>query len=353
VRRPLAAVLVLSLSCACSRDEPSPAGAASRAAPPPADLPATRPALPADLAVAFERARPELQPYVETIPGTGVSFAMVQIPGGVFRMGSPPGEPGREPHEGPQRDVAVSPFWMGRHEVTWDEYDLWNLGLDAERRAREAVPPTARDRQADAISGPTKAYTDMSFGMGRQGGFPAICMTHRAARAYCEWLSAKTGRTYRLPTEAEWEYACRAGTTSAYSFGDDAAALGEFAWFAGNAQESYHRVGGRRANAFGLHDMHGNVSEWTLDQMADYAPAPGGALLVDPLVPPEKPYPHAARGGSWQDPPALLRSGARRKSDRSWKQRDPQLPQSEWYHTDAQFVGFRIVRPWQARGAAK
>ena len=294
-----------------------------------------------------------MQTYVESIPGTGVSFALVPIPGGIFRMGSPPDEPGHEAHEGPQRDVAVSPFWMGRCEVTWDEYDLWNLGLDAGRRTREGVLATPRDAQADAVSGPTKAYTDMSFGMGRQGGFPAICMTHLAARTYCEWLSAKTGHAYRLPTEAEWEYACRAGTATAYSFGVDAKELVEHAWFAGNADNAYHKVGGRKPNAFGLHDMHGNVSEWTLDQLVDYAPPAGGGLLVDPLTPPEKPYPHAARGGSWQDPPAMLRSAARRKSDRSWKQRDPQLPQSQWYHTDAQFVGFRLVRPWQARGAAK
>ncbi|MCA8944299.1 MAG: formylglycine-generating enzyme family protein [Planctomycetes bacterium] len=285
-------------------------------------------------------AAPALQSFVETIPGTDVSFSMVAIPGGTFRMGSPAAEAGRADDEGPAHEVAISPFWIGAHEVTWEEYEQWMFSLEKMRRQGE---PTAADTAADAITRPTPPYTDMTFGMGRDG-YPAICMTQLAARTYCEWLSAKTGRNYRLPTEAEWEYACRAGTTTAYSFGDDPARIGEFAWFSRNSDDQYQPVGQQPANPWGLHDMHGNVAEWVQDALTPYAPSPDGAPLVDPVVEPTQLYPRVVRGGSWQDPPKALRSAARMGSDPDWKMQDPQIPQSVWYHTDATFVGFRVVR---------
>src|SRR5207253_1251190 len=118
---------------------------------------------------------------------------------------------------------------------------------------------------ADAVTGPTKPYADETFGHGRDGPRPVLCITHHAAMEYCRWLSKKTGKTYRLPTEAEWEYACRAGTTTAYAFGDDPKQLEENGWFAGNSEESPHPVGQKKPNAWGLHDMHGNAAEWCLD----------------------------------------------------------------------------------------
>jgi formylglycine-generating enzyme required for sulfatase activity len=164
---------------------------------------------------------------------------------------------------------------------------------------------------------------------------------------YCHWLSTKTGKAYRLPTEAEWEYACRAGTRTAYSFGNDPAELGEYAWYFEISNDKPHPVGKKKPNAWGLYDMHGNAAEWCLDH---YDPmyyssfAAGKPVIAPVLLPTEKRYAHVVRGGSWDDDPEMLRSAARRASDREWSVQDPQRPQSIWWHTDATFVGFRLVR---------
>jgi formylglycine-generating enzyme required for sulfatase activity len=170
-------------------------------------------------------------------------------------------------------------------------------------------------------------------------------MTDHSARTFCKWLSAKTGRYYRLPTEAEWEYACRAGTTTAYSFGDDPVELGDHAWYFENSNEAYQKVGKKKPNPWGLYDMHGNVAEWVLDQYDEA----GYELLKeskqDPLANPKTEYPRIVRGGGWNQFPEDCRSAARQASDPEWKKQDPQSPKSIWYHTDARHVGFRIVRP--------
>ena len=182
----------------------------------------------------------DMKPYTNTIPGTQVTFVMVPIPGGEFVMGSPESEKDRKPDESPQHKVKVAPFWMGQCEVTWSEYELF-MYPDEERRTRATIPTDAAgDKLADAVTHPSKPYVEMSFGMGKDG-FPAIAMTQHAANKYCQWLSAKTGQFYRLPTEAEWEYACRAGTTTAYFFGDDAAKLPEYGWFEMNSDFKYQR----------------------------------------------------------------------------------------------------------------
>ncbi|MBX7073501.1 MAG: formylglycine-generating enzyme family protein [Pirellulales bacterium] len=288
----------------------------------------------------------EMKPYTEEISGTTVTFEMLPIRGGVFTMGSPDSEPERSADEGPQHPVELKPFWMGKCEVTWDQYEIWTFNLDIQRRKVIGIEPTPLDKLADAVTRPTKPYTDMTFGMGKEG-YPAICMTQWAAKNYCAWLSAKTGHYYRLPTEAEWEYACRAGTTTAYSFGDDAADLDAYAWFYDNSEDQYQPVGKKKPNPWGLHDMHGNVAEWCLDAYDAhfYAQFPTDKPTLNPYNPPKKPYPHVVRGGSWDDDPPRLRSAARRASDKTWKMQDPQIPQSIWYFTDALFAGFRVVRP--------
>jgi formylglycine-generating enzyme required for sulfatase activity len=286
----------------------------------------------------------EMKPYVELIEHTPAKIDMLPIPGGKFLMGSPAAETKRKGDEGPQHEVTLAPFWMAKCEITWDAYEVWMSDTDILRRQVLGIQSNARDKAADEyqLSQPTKPYTDMSFGMGKRE-FPAICMTQHAARTFCKWLSAKTGRYYRLPTEAEWEYACRAGTTTAYSFGDDPAKLGEYAWYYDNSHEKYQKVGQKKPNPWGLHDMHGNVAEWVLDQHA--ADGYGKHAAIDPLVIPTTLYPRVVRGGSWDDNPGPLRSAARVGSHEDWIQQDPQTPKSIWYLTDALGVGFRIVRP--------
>lgn len=297
-----------------------------------------------NLKVTDEKA---MQGFKETIPGSQIAFEMLPIPGGQFVMGSLEGEKGRKADEGPQHKVQVSPFWMGKYEVTWSEFELFMFPEEEKRRwPLRGYDGIEEVGLVDAVSRPTRPYVEMSFGMGKDG-YPAISMTQHAANKYCQWLSAKTGIFFRLPTEAEWEYACRAGTTTAYSFGDDAAKLGEYAWFGSNSDFKYQKVGKKKPNPWGLYDMHGNVAEWTLDQYAPdfYAELKDG-VSAEPWKQATKPYPHVARGGGWEDEDsALLRSSARRASDKGWKIQDPQLPKSIWYLTDAQFLGFRVIRP--------
>ncbi len=291
-----------------------------------------------------------MKSYAETIPGTNVKFEMVPIPGGTFRMGSPAGEPSRSDDEGPQHAVTIRPFWMGKTEVTWDEYDFFAFSKDIYTKQEKGVNLSTQsetEKTADAITRPTPPYTDETFGFGRKGQ-PVINVTHHAAMEYARWLSAKTGKTYRLPTEAEWEYACRAGMDMAYFFGDDPGQLQDYAWGQANSGERPHPVGQKKPNPWGLYDILGNVAEWVLDRYdKDYyrtfkAEMPA---LLPVLLPGKEKFPHVARGGSWDDKPARLRCAARRASGEEWIQEDPQRPQSIWWLTDALFIGFRIVRP--------
>lgn len=267
--------------------------------------------------------------YKKTIPGTDVAYDMVPIPAGQFSMGTAESDPKHQKDEGPVHPVRIEAFWMSAHEVTWDEYRLFMF-------ANQAGESAAKDAQVDAVSRPTRPYVEMSFGMGING-YPAISMTQHAANKYAEWLSARTGEFYRLPTEAEWEYACRAGATS------EPANLEEYAWYLDNSNGKYQKVATKKPNAWGLYDMLGNVMEWTLDQYAPYSAA--SAPVTEPWVKSTTAYPQAVRGGAWTDRADKLRCGARVASDPSWKQQDPQLPKSIWYHTDAQGLGFRLVRP--------
>jgi len=272
--------------------------------------------------------------YNQTLPGSDVQFKMVPIKGGSFTMGSPASEKGRKPDEGPAKEVSVSPFWMGANEVTYDEYDAFFKD--------ETV---TRNETADAITRPSPPYIDLTLGMGKQGGFPANSMSHYGALMYCRWLYNKTGIFYRLPTEAEWEYACRAGSKTPYFFGNDTTGLSKYAWFANNSDNKYHKTGLKAPNGWGLYDMLGNVAEWTLDQYEEdyFSKLPTPAK--DPLVKRTARHPRTLKGGSFQDGAEDLRSASRLKSSLDWNRRDPQIPKSRWWNADAPFIGFRIVRP--------
>jgi formylglycine-generating enzyme required for sulfatase activity len=303
--------------------------------------------------------------YTETVLlAEGAFIELIPIPAGSFKIGSPADAANHQADEGPQTEVTIEPFWMAKLETTWDLYRPYmengearnkdgTLNRDADMSTSEAPEVKDGETLIDTISQPTPPYVPMHFSMGDgySKDFPAVGVTYHAANKFCEWLSAQTGHFYRLPTEAEWEYACRAGTTTAYSFGDDASELGEYAWFADNSEFQYQKVGAKKPNPWGLHDMHGNVAELTLDQYLpdSYAKFPKGE--VNPWHPPVTRHPTVFRGGHWDVDPEMLRSAARGQTSSKLKMLDPQIPKSIWYYTNASWLGFRVVRPLKTPSA--
>ncbi|WP_094766559.1 formylglycine-generating enzyme family protein [Pseudozobellia thermophila] len=280
----------------------------------------------------------QVEGYTETVPAANVSFDMVYVPGGSFMMGSPESEAHRKADEGPQKKVELGPFYMGKYEVTWDLFELFF------KQNKDLFVKLDDDRviKIDAITRPSPPYEDPSYGMGKDG-FPAVSMSAYSALVFCKWLSTVTGKFYRLPTEAEWEYAARAGTTTAYSFGDDVSQIDEYAVYYGNSGEKYARVGSKKPNPWGLYDMHGNVAEWTLDEYKEDAYAHMEAK--NPWHVPTVIHPRSYRGGSWDDDADKLRSAARSASSLNQQKRDPQIPKSFWWFTDSNYVGMRLVSP--------
>lgn len=314
-----------------------------------------------ELEKSFPASAQGFQSYTESIPGSEVKVRMVAIPGGSFMMGSPESEPYRRPDEGPAHRVKLSPFWMERTEVSWREYEVYLMQRGSRGRSRDN--PGAE--KADAVTGPTPPYGSPDQGWGR-GARPAITMTHYAAIKYCEWLSEVTGKKFRLPTEAEWEYAARAGTKSAYFFAGDpgqftrrrwlngllgvkTAPLGEYAWYMEDSASKTYPAGETKANPWGMVNMLGNVREFCLDwyDLQAYAHV-GDSESVDPRGP-ESGQEHVVRGGSYRSDAADLRCAARdhtRTDD--WMITDPQSPKSIWWYSDCNDVGFRVVREYDA-----
>ena len=245
-----------------------------------------------------------LAPYRDSIPATLVSFEMVPVPGGSVTLDSPAGP----------RAFAVPPFWIGKTEVTWDEYDVWVFRLDV---AAAAAAPGGGD-SADATARPSRPYGAPDRGFGHHG-YPALAMTYTAARGYCAWLSARTGRHYGLPTDAQWTRALEAGLDADTSL--SAERRDALAWYAENTANQTHAVATKHADALGVYDLLGNVAEWVT--------VPDGPPVV--------------RGGSWVDPAARVGPHARAAQTPAWNETDPQFPKSRWWLADAPFVGFRIV----------
>jgi formylglycine-generating enzyme required for sulfatase activity len=231
------------------------------------------------------------------LPGTTVRLELTRTPAGEIT------------HQ--RETVQVPGLWVGTTEVTWDLYDVYLYELDK-------PDPDAAD--ADGVTRPSKPYIPPDRGFGHHG-YPALGMTRHAAEQFCVWLSKSTGHTYRLPTRAEWTYLALAGSGDRF-FGVPEADLAEHAWFANNADDTPHPAGTRKPNAWGLHDMHGNLAEW---------------VITDNDTP-------IALGGSYLDELDRCTVRASRRQSPSWQASDPQIPKSTWWLSDGPFVGFRVVR---------
>ncbi|MGD2176076.1 MAG: SUMF1/EgtB/PvdO family nonheme iron enzyme [Candidatus Brocadiaceae bacterium] len=245
-----------------------------------------------------------LKPYVETIPNTVVKFEMLPVPGGTYEFANPA-------KEGAKEQVELKGFYIGKTEVTWDEYDVYAFSLD--------VVEGETTEGADAISRPSKPYGDPTEGFGHQG-YAGIGISHHAAVHYCKWLSWRTGKKYRLPTEAEWEYACRAGALPAGPITDEAL-LDKHAWYTDNSDWQAQPVGKKEPNAWGIHDMLGGVAEWCA--------AAGERKVV--------------RGGHWDASAEDVHPAAFEEDNEDWDISDPQFPKGVWWLQDAPFVGLRVV----------
>jgi len=228
--------------------------------------------------------------------GGGVAMKLLLIRPGEFMMGSPNSEPARDPDEGPQHWVRITrPFYMGVTEVTNAQYDQF-------------VKESGYDGSGDADSDYMRHHRDWSQYASPAADYPVVCVSWNNAQAFCRWLAQESSMTVRLPTQAEWEYACRAGTQTRFSFADTDAQLGDYAWYIGNSNNQTRPVGQKKPNAWGLHDMHGNVWEWCQDWYGSY---PTGAV-DDPTGPTNGEYP-VGRGGSWNNDPRYCRSANRRR----------------------------------------
>ncbi|MBM3568336.1 MAG: formylglycine-generating enzyme family protein [Alphaproteobacteria bacterium] len=246
---------------------------------PPSAPPRPQPAQPVQPAVGQYPAAPSPGQVIRDCPDCP---EMVVVPAGRFTMGSPAGEQGRGYDEGPQRQVSVRSFALGKTEVTFAEWDACvNAG------------------------GCNTRPSDQGWGRGNR---PVINVLWDDAKQYATWLSRRTGKQYRLPSEAEWEYAARAGTTTRFSCGDSDACLSEVAWYSANSGNRTQPVASKQANGFGLHDMHGNVWEWVEDCYKDSysgAPSDGTARLA------AESCLRIFRGGSWFNGPGNARAAVR------------------------------------------
>jgi formylglycine-generating enzyme required for sulfatase activity len=297
--------------------------------------------------------------FTEQIPGAPVSFEMIAIPGGTFRMGSPAAEPFHNDDEAPVHSVTVSSFFMSELEVTWDMYwSFYSQTMSEGRIPPEDVYANNSRPDVDAVSGPTPPFglPDQGWGGGKR---PAITMTHYAAETFCQWLSLKTGKKYRLPTEAEWEYAARGGSETPYFFEGspksfsnegfwrkffDAGAEGisKYVVYVNNSKSRTQTPDFVEANPFGLKNMLGNVMEYCADKYDAKYYSKLGDNVSDPLNTEGDEW--VIRGGNYASDAANVRCAARDFSRHdAWLKTDPQQPKSIWWYSDIRGIGFRVV----------
>ena len=301
----------------------------------------------------------KFESYKEQIPNSLVSFEMIAIPGGTFKMGSGDKEPFRKENEGPVRNVTLSPFFMSEVEVTWDMYWAFYAKTMSEGRTPpENVFANNSRPDVDAVSGPTPPFGFPDQGWGG-GDRPAITMTHYAAETFCQWLSLVTGKKYRLPTEAEWEYAARGGTETPYFFEGnpkdfsnegfwrkffdaDTKVISDYVVYTNDSKNRTQEPSVVKANPFGLKNMLGNVMEYCADKYDPEAYKKSGESVTNPLVTEGEEF--VVRGGNYASDAADVRSAARdfTKHD-DWLKTDPQQPKSIWWYSDIRGIGFRVV----------
>lgn len=298
----------------------------------------------------------KFESFTEMLPGTSVAFNMVALPGGTFNMGSPDNEPLRDDDEGPVRKVTLSPFWIGEVEVTWDAYLSFFRATGSQGRTEGQV---VRNRNVDAVSGPTPPWGAPDQGWGK-GQRPAITMTWHAANIYCQWLSKVTGKKYRLPTEAEWEYACRGGKETPYFFEGnpkkfssegflkkilkpDTSVIASSIIYKVNSNSRTAEPATVKPNPFGLKNMSGNVAEFCLDIYSADTYKADTVAAINPRGPIKGPE-HVIRGGSFKSDAGDVRSASRDfTKTKAWLVTDPQMPKSIWWYSDVIDVGFRVV----------
>ena len=291
--------------------------------------------------------------YTETIAtktGDKISFEMVLIPKGSFQMGSPADEAGRKDDEGPQHEVQLDSFYLCTTETTIGLFMSYYQETVSAKRDLLGVQEEKKDAEkangVDAITGPTPVYGDMTMGYNEK--HPAMGMTWHNAMTFCRWLSKKTGKQYRLPTEAEWEYACRAGGAKAFGAASEPEQIKDFAWYDATADRQTAEVGKKKANAWGLCDMQGNVREWVFDF---YSPTAYKDAKQTPAINPKgpdseqvaEPKVHVARGGDYNSPAAEIRCAARAFEEKWWRSGDPQIPKSQWWLPEMDIIGFRVA----------
>ena len=298
--------------------------------------------------------------FTEQIPQTPISFNMVAIPGGTFKMGSPEKEAFHRADEAPAHNVTVSPFFMAEVEATWNQFWAFYASTMSEGR----TPPETTYAQnlvamdVDGISGPTPPFGFPDQGWGGNDR-PAITMTHYAAETFCQWLSKKTGKNYRLPTEAEWEYAARGNTETPYFFEGNPKDYSDYGFwrkffpaktdnittYVVYNKNSYNRSQQPEmveANPFGLKNMLGNVMEYTADRYDPNAYEKRADGATNPVVTEGEEW--VIRGGNYASDASEVRSAARSSTQHDeWMKTDPQQPKSIWWYSDYKGIGFRVV----------
>lgn len=245
----------------------------------------------------------EFKAYTEDLSKFLVKFEMLPVPEGSIDMPDPK-------NPGTTAPVKIKRIWMSKTEVLWDLYDIYAFRLDQTDEEKA--------QNLDAKSRPSKPYGAPDRGFGHQG-YPALSMHLNAAKEFCKWLSAKTGKKYRLPTEAEWEYASRAGGPAQKLEGSDLEAV---AWFWDNSDDKTHPAGQLKPNTWGFVDMLGNVAEWVITEDEKGAVA----------------------GGSWRDKAPKVHPGAREPFHPDWQAQDAHTPKSIWWLSDGPHIGMRLVR---------